>query len=132
MAGLVCLDIRYLRRGVVATGKSYLECKETKHGLRHRSPVCRRHRGPISRLAGRRASERRQPAGGPGVPRCGTLRRWLGDRRRVPQRGTPGPPRSEEHTSELQSRQYLVCRLLLEKKEKPVSRARVRPRGSVT
>src|SRR3712207_3719757 len=26
------------------------------------------------------------------------------------------PPRSEEHTSELQSRQYLVCRLLLEKK----------------
>src|SRR3712207_7543196 len=27
-----------------------------------------------------------------------------------------GQPRSEEHTSELQSRQYLVCRLLLEKK----------------
>src|SRR3712207_6933920 len=38
--------------------------------------------------------------------------------------GTPRPPervekdaRSEEHTSELQSRQYLVCRLLLEKKK---------------
>src|SRR3712207_7098543 len=28
--------------------------------------------------------------------------------------------RSEEHTSELQSRQYLVCRLLLEKKKKAV------------
>src|SRR5947209_8880032 len=28
----------------------------------------------------------------------------------------PGTARSEEHTSELQSRQYLVCRLLLEKK----------------
>src|SRR5258707_2540149 len=28
-----------------------------------------------------------------------------------------GEPRSEEHTSELQSRQYLVCRLLLEKKK---------------
>src|SRR3712207_8763794 len=28
----------------------------------------------------------------------------------------PGAQRSEEHTSELQSRQYLVCRLLLEKK----------------
>src|SRR3712207_7783768 len=28
-----------------------------------------------------------------------------------------GRPRSEEHTSELQSRQYLVCRLLLEKKK---------------
>src|SRR3712207_8815407 len=34
-----------------------------------------------------------------------------------------GPGRSEEHTSELQSRQYLVCRLLLEKKifYRPVS-----------
>src|SRR3712207_8678979 len=29
--------------------------------------------------------------------------------------------RSEEHTSELQSRQYLVCRLLLEKKNTPIS-----------
>src|SRR3712207_6948147 len=37
------------------------------------------------------------------------------------QRGIPGhvrpDDRSEEHTSELQSRQYLVCRLLLEKKK---------------
>src|SRR3712207_7108906 len=31
---------------------------------------------------------------------------------------TSTSPRSEEHTSELQSRQYLVCRLLLEKKNK--------------
>src|SRR3712207_8712095 len=30
---------------------------------------------------------------------------------------TTWPTRSEEHTSELQSRQYLVCRLLLEKKK---------------
>src|SRR5258707_10119417 len=29
----------------------------------------------------------------------------------------PAGPRSEEHTSELQSRPYLVCRLLLEKKK---------------
>src|SRR3712207_8913162 len=29
----------------------------------------------------------------------------------------PATQRSEEHTSELQSRQYLVCRLLLEKKK---------------
>src|SRR3712207_1457195 len=46
---------------------------------------------------------------------------------------TPPPPvaydhlaseyvRSEEHTSELQSRQYLVCRLLLEKKTEPARR----------
>src|SRR3712207_7725069 len=34
--------------------------------------------------------------------------RWL---------GWDGAGRSEEHTSELQSRQYLVCRLLLEKKK---------------
>src|SRR3712207_7512631 len=39
-------------------------------------------------------------------------------------RRNTGPPaaeranRSEEHTSELQSRQYLVCRLLLEKKKR--------------
>src|SRR5258707_5750605 len=38
--------------------------------------------------------------------------------------GSAEPPhirRSEEHTSELQSRQYLVCRLLLEKKKKESS-----------
>src|SRR3712207_8870672 len=33
-------------------------------------------------------------------------------------------PRSEEHTSELQSRQYLVCRLLLEKKKNKDMRLR--------
>src|SRR5258707_11045189 len=39
-----------------------------------------------------------------------------------------GFSRSEEHTSELQSRQYLVCRLLLEKKKKQICRL---PRGIV-
>src|SRR5438445_7986162 len=39
-----------------------------------------------------------------------TILNWL--------QGWPGRKRSEEHTSELQSRQYLVCRLLLEKKKK--------------
>src|SRR5690606_4966072 len=34
--------------------------------------------------------------------------------------GLPMRPRSEEHTSELQSRENLVCRLLLEKKKKPL------------
>src|SRR3712207_7503936 len=33
----------------------------------------------------------------------------------------PAEQRSEEHTSELQSRQYLVCRLLLEKKKNNTS-----------
>src|SRR5947209_303956 len=36
--------------------------------------------------------------------------------------------RSEEHTSELQSRQYLVCRLLLEKKKETVARRTARCR----
>src|SRR5699024_11561829 len=41
-----------------------------------------------------------------------------GQRRRPPQRvRSPHRPRSEEHTSELQSRFDLVCRLLLEKKK---------------
>src|SRR3712207_8408563 len=43
------------------------------------------------------------------------------DRRLRPHRGlheaATAEARSEEHTSELQSRQYLVCRLLLEKKK---------------
>src|SRR3712207_7730325 len=37
------------------------------------------------------------------------------------QSGLTACSRSEEHTSELQSRQYLVCRLLLEKKNTPNS-----------
>src|SRR3712207_8058709 len=51
---------------------------------------------------------------------------WSGDADMVIARTTEGelgvlpnhaPLRSEEHTSELQSRQYIVCRLLLEKKK---------------
>src|SRR2546422_2147667 len=38
----------------------------------------------------------------------------------------PDPSRSEEHTSELQSRLHLVCRLLLEKKKKAESDVRTK------
>src|SRR5437868_12747901 len=55
---------------------------------------------PISRTRGRAAPARRWP----GCGRCG------------------GDSRSEEHTSELQSRFDLVCRLLLEKKKKTVTK----------
>src|SRR3712207_7336392 len=54
---------------------------------------------------------------------CCTSAAYRSDRRRSGSRrssstcGTCRPSRSEEHTSELQSRQYLVCRLLLEKKK---------------
>src|SRR2546429_6704697 len=50
---------------------------------------------------------------------------WNGfaaERQNVTSSGSPvratRPPRSEEHTSELQSRLHLVCRLLLEKKNR--------------
>src|SRR5947209_14361469 len=41
--------------------------------------------------------------------------------RQHPHRVAEAETRSEEHTSELQSRQYLVCRLLLEKKKKKIN-----------
>src|SRR5690625_7825093 len=48
-----------------------------------------------------------------GGPRRGL---GMGDHHQVPARADRGGCRSEEHTSELQSRGHLVCRLLLEKK----------------
>src|SRR3712207_8951245 len=68
-----------------------------------RRPAGRRTatRGRPGRRTGRPAP-RAAPGGRPGAP----------PGRRCP---PAAPPRSEEHTSELQSRQYLVCRLLLEK-----------------
>src|SRR2546423_6898961 len=44
--------------------------------------------------------------------------RWCARRRSARDPGERGAGRSEEHTSELQSLAYLVCRLLLEKKKK--------------
>src|SRR3712207_7901683 len=63
-----------------------------------------------ARVRHRRAADR-DPAGGRGDAVHARARGARGghDRRHR---------RSEEHTSELQSRQYLVCRLLLEKKKK--------------
>src|SRR5438445_12167406 len=46
-------------------------------------------------------------------------KRGSSSKSRAPARATHSL-RSEEHTSELQSRQYLVCRLLLEKKKKNI------------
>src|SRR3712207_7384377 len=61
-----------------------------------------------------RAASRRTSAC-PGRSACRRTRR--------PRRGSPrARRRSEEHTSELQSRQYLVCRLLLEKKKHTIQR----------
>src|SRR5262245_63773533 len=63
------------------------------------------------------------------VLQCGGLRRRQGerigrDRRHVDAGGRRGDrPRSEEHTSELQSLRHLVCRLLLEKKKRKETNA---------
>src|SRR5436305_6710452 len=58
----------------------------------------------------------RQHRGLPGVSRIVSPR--IAKRVRRGRPGVPTPVRSEEHTSELQSRPHLVCRLLLEKKKK--------------
>src|SRR3712207_8488258 len=72
-----------------------------------------------------RSAERKPVQVDPGCSRKGSHRlEDEGDARHavatpclLPRSWRPGPSRSEEHTSELQSRQYLVCRLLLEKKQ---------------
>src|SRR3712207_8637356 len=57
------------------------------------------------------------------ICRLRAMRAFTLDRERVGVRldGQRRHARSEEHTSELQSRQYLVCRLLLEKKNKQIA-----------
>src|SRR3712207_7249109 len=62
--------------------------------------------GPSPTAAAGAGGRLRRLRAGPHRP-AGPVRRHVGLPRRA---------RSEEHTSELQSRQYLVCRLLLEKK----------------
>src|SRR3712207_8406408 len=56
-----------------------------------------------------------QPAPPPSPPVLASLAYSLSHRLSLS--GQRSETRSEEHTSELQSRQYLVCRLLLEKKQ---------------
>src|SRR5439155_20434907 len=77
---------------------------------------------PISRANSRRAGGRDGRGARLERARCahGRLERptWFADVRRARGRGLYGyVDRSEEHTSELQSRGHLVCRLLLEKKK---------------
>src|SRR3712207_7958888 len=68
----------------------------------------------------RRRGARERGVRPPGRRRDGALEPPRGAARRRSAdgpRGLRATRRSEEHTSELQSRQYLVCRLLLEKKK---------------
>src|SRR3712207_6869767 len=79
-----------------------------------RSPVRPRHQEHSSRIG---------PCLGGSHEKSSTRQRHLRLGSEPPARA-PGAQRvscrSEEHTSELQSRQYLVCRLLLEKKKKKI------------
>src|SRR5690349_23020157 len=61
----------------------------------------------------------RPPPGGAGRTRRRVRSRWSSD---PPRPGRDDEVRSEEHTSELQSRRDLVCRLLLEKKKRKYSK----------
>src|SRR5947209_10452089 len=69
----------------------------------------------------RRPGDAARPSGHPGGPApaagAGRARRLAAELDRRLQLAQDRRDRSEEHTSELQSRQYLVCRLLLEKKK---------------
>src|SRR3712207_8254333 len=67
---------------------------------------------PLDGRARRHGRQPRRPAAGAQAPPAPPAHAAPG--RRL---DAAGPHRSEEHTSELQSRQYLVCRLLLEKKK---------------
>src|SRR5947209_15571810 len=77
-------------------------------------------RGDAFRPVGNRSTEALQP-GRHQVESSGE-RRDVCQRRR---RARANARRSEEHTSELQSRQYLVCRLLLEKKKKKINKTSI-------
>src|SRR3712207_8417101 len=80
---------------------------------------------PYTTLFRSEGSEQQHDAPGPGgsLLVC-ELRSRCCDRHLLSSQGASvGRHRSEEHTSELQSRQYLVCRLLLEKKTKSTSRS---------
>src|SRR5687767_15628789 len=74
---------------------------------------------PISRSTGPHAGDGEGRQGPQAVSLSPPLAGGAGPREvRAPRGLRPRPPRSEEHTSELQSLAYLVCRLLLEKKKK--------------
>src|SRR5256886_1937090 len=119
------------RRRTVAPAKPALEQRSLPHASTHP-----RRASPVGRTRLARRPRRSAPRGVRGtrprqrpMPGAGRRRR---PGRRTPRRrpasprgprGRPGPraagwrPRSEEHTSELQSQSNLVCRLLLEKKK---------------
>src|SRR3712207_7032527 len=72
-----------------------------------------------SKTPEKKATKAQPKAGGGGGGKANALQKALQPSEELA--AVVGGPRSEEHTSELQSRQYLVCRLLLEKKKELVA-----------
>src|SRR5690606_41224386 len=97
-SNLVCLLIRLIRTPPTSPLFPYTTLFRSK-----RTPISRRMRLPPP----------------PACRRFRTIRDCASMRLTASRASTPpiGPNRSEEHTSELQSRENLVCRLLLEKKK---------------
>src|SRR5690625_6814464 len=88
-----------------------LTCRNCPHAYPFAGPARGSWRGAKrSRRRNEKRTRTRRIGGGPRPVSVTTRRAW-------PSSGLL-PPRSEEHTSELQSRGHLVCRLLLEKKKK--------------
>src|SRR5947209_11778519 len=86
---------------------------------------CYGHHRDLHSFPTRRSSDLRRTAGWkPALHRSITARPFSAP-------SAPAWRRSEEHTSELQSRQYLVCRLLLEKKKKIAKKQNVNGRHDV-
>src|SRR2546425_9695855 len=83
------------RSAVPAGGDARDGARRAERGDEHLDPVA-----PVSQLPGHRTAQ--------------AQRQLVHAALQIPER----PRRSEEHTSELQSLAYLVCRLLLEKKKK--------------
>src|SRR3712207_8964510 len=99
-----------IRRPPRSTLFPYTTLFRSRRGCRQGAGA-REREGPPARR-GQAHPQGRLRAGPAGQPRGGVVATGG-----LPIRGEAAGSRSEEHTSELQSRQYLVCRLLLEKKK---------------
>src|SRR5699024_12422377 len=96
-----CVSLAVLLSPVLLSSAAHTTHSSTL-SLHDALPICRRTGTATGSSTGMTTS---RPAGSSARTRTGPTGR------------TGGPPRSEEHTSELQSRFDLVCRLLLEKKK---------------
>src|SRR2546421_6336605 len=91
----------------------------TERGRQHRVPTDHRRSASAATIPAATASRSGPTTSGAGARGSSTLPGRLTNAAAQPARSAPATSheRSEEHTSELQSRSDLVCRLLLEKKK---------------